>query len=115
MKYLFLNIKNDMKVLRIDVKKFDQCKEVRNLNVPHNRDDFINLTLIDVLRNNNIIEDFECERIFTSNNNRLNEYISKKIKFLYQFEFLKSSYFRNWLNDPIKILSVNFFLFNLNN
>jgi len=106
LKYLFLNIKNDLKVLRIDVKKFDQCKEVRNLNVPHNRDNFINLTVIDVLINNNIIEYEECQKIFNSNNNRLKDYMTKKIKTLYQFDFLRSSYFRNWLNDPIKIFSV---------
>lgn len=107
LKYLFLNIKNDMKVLRIDVKKFDQCKEVRNLNVPHNRDNFINLTVVDILINNNIIEYEECQKIFNSNNNRLKDYMTKKIKTLYQFDFLRSTYFRNWLNDPIKIFSVN--------
>lgn len=101
-----MNIKNDLKVLRIDVKKFDQCKEVRNLNVPHNRDNFINLTVVDVLINNNIIEYEECQKIFNSNNNRLKDYMTKKIKTLYQFDFLRSSYFRNWLNDPIKIFSV---------
>lgn len=95
-----------MKFLRIDVKKFDQCKEVRNLNVPHNRDNFINLTVIDVLINNNIIEYAEVENIFNSNKNRLKDFITKKIKTLYQFDFLRSSYFRNWLNDPIKIFSV---------
>jgi len=107
LKYLFLNFKNDMKVLRIDVKKFDQCKEVRNLNVPHNRDNFINLTVVDILINNNIIEYKECQKIFNSNNNRLKDYMTKKIKTLYQFDFLRSTYFRNWLNDPIKIFSVN--------
>lgn len=101
-----MNIKNDLKILRIDVKKFDQCKEVRNLNVPHNRDNFINLTVVDVLINNNIIEYSECQKIFNSNNNRLKEYMTKKIKTLYQFDFLRSNYFRNWLNDPIKIFSV---------
>jgi hypothetical protein len=106
---LFLNIKNDLKVLQIDVKKFDQCKEVRNLNVPHNRDNFINLTVVEVLINNNIIEIPECHKIFNSNNFRLKDYMNKKIKTLYQFEFLKSSYFRNWLNDPIKIFSVSLF------
>ncbi len=106
LKYLFLNIKNDLKILRIDVKKFDQCKEVRNLNVPHNRDNFINLTVVDVLINNNIIEYSECQKIFNSNNNRLKEYMTKKIKILYQFDFLRSNYFRNWLRDPIKIFSV---------
>lgn len=97
-----------MRILRIDLKKFDQCKEVRNLNVPHNRDNFINLNVVEVLINNNIIEKCECEKIFNSNNTRLQQYMTRKIKTLYQFEFLRSSYFRNWLNDPIKILSVLF-------
>ena len=112
LKYLFLNIKHDLKHLKIDIKKFDQCKEVRNLNVPHNRDNFINLTIMDLLINNNIIEFMECQKIFNSNNIKLKDFMSKKIKTLYHFDFLRSSYFRNWLNDPIKIFSVrNFFLF----
>ena len=106
MKYLFLNVKNDLKILKIDVKKFDQCKEVRNLNVPHNRDNFINLSIVDVLINNNIIEYKECQKIFNSENIKLKKYITKKIKDIYQFDFLKSSYFRIWLKDPIKILTV---------
>jgi hypothetical protein len=80
---------------------------VRNLNVPHNRDNFINLTVIEVLINNNIIEIPECNNIFNSSNQKLKDFMNKKIKNLYQFDFLKSNYFRNWLNDPIKIFSVN--------
>ena len=80
---------------------------MRNLNVPHNRDNFINLTVIEVLINNNIIEIPECNNIFNSSNQKLKDFMNKKIKNLYQFDFLKSNYFRNWLNDPIKIFSVN--------
>ncbi len=105
-----MNIKNDLRILKIDVKKFDQCKEVRNLNVPHNRDNFINLTVIDVLVNNSIIEHFECQKIMNSDNKKLKDFLLKKVKTLYQFNFLGSSYFRNWLNDPIKIFSVIFLI-----
>ena len=40
------------------------------------------------------------------------KYVStnSSIKNVYQFEFLRSNYFRNWLRDPIKILSVRIFL-----
>ena len=106
MKFLFINIKKDLKELRIDIKKFDQCKEVRNLNVSHNRDKFINLTIIEVLLNNKIIDNNEYEVIFCSENESLKEFLLKKVKQLYQFEFLRSNYFRNWLKDPIKIRSV---------
>jgi hypothetical protein len=90
--------------LKIDVKKFDQCKEVRNLNVPHNRDSFINLTTLEVLINNNVIDENNFYNIFSSDNHELKETLQKKIKNVYQFEFLKSPYFRNWLQDPIKIM-----------
>lgn len=105
LKFLFLNIKKDLKDLQIDIKKFDQCKEVRNLNVPHNRDKFINLSVLEVLMNNNIIDQEDCRLIFTSENLRLKNFLTSKIKYQYQFEFLKSNYFRNWLKDPIKIES----------
>ncbi len=107
MKFLFLNIKKDLKDLKIDVKKFDQCKEVRNLNVPHNRDKFINLTILEVLVNNEIIDQHECQIIFSSDNQSLKDFLTTKVKYQYQFEFLKSTYFRNWLKDPIKINTVN--------
>jgi hypothetical protein len=106
LKFLFTDIKKSLKELNIDVKKFDQCKEVRNLNVPHNRDNFINLTILEVLVNNNIIDSQNYFKIYSSENQILKEVLNKKIKNVYQFEFLKSSYFRNWLRDPIKILSV---------
>jgi hypothetical protein len=92
--------------LKIDVKKFDQCREVRNLNVPHNRDKFINLSILEVLVNNEIIDPIEVQIIFSSENDSLKSFLLSKIKYQYQFEFLKSNYFRNWLKDPIKINSV---------
>ncbi len=103
---MFLNIKNDLKILKVDIKKFDQCKEVRNLNVPHNRDNFINLTIMEVLINNNILNEKDYKTIIQSQNENLKQFLSKKIKNLFQFEFLSSSYFRSWLRDPIKILDV---------
>lgn len=103
---MFTDIKKSLKELNIDLKKFDQCKEVRNLNVPHNRDNFINLTILEVLINNNIIDSQNYLKILSSDNHNLKEVLNKKIKNVYQFEFLKSNYFRNWLGDPIRILSV---------
>ncbi len=101
---MFLNIKKDFKALKIDIKKFDQCKEVRNLNVPHNRDNFINLTVMEVLVKNGVINSTDYNMIINSSNENLKSFLGKKIKQLYQFEFLPSSYFRSWLRDPIKIL-----------
>lgn len=95
-----------MKEMNIEMKKFDQCKEVRNLNVPHNRDCFINLTVWEVLLNNNLIRKEDKEKIFSSSQERLKEILSKKIKQIYQFEFLASTYFKTWLRDPIKIFLV---------
>jgi hypothetical protein len=108
LKYLFLTIQKDFRTLNVDIKKFDQCKEVRNLNVPHNRDNFINLTIVDVLMNNKIISQDDYNKIFTSTNDRLKDFLMKKVKHAFQFDFLSSSYFRFWLKDPIKILDVSY-------
>ena len=106
MKFLFVSIKNDLRILKVDIKKFDQCKEVRNLNVPHNRDNFINLTIMEVLINNHILNENDYQIIIQSQNENLKQFLSKKIKYIFQFEFLPSNYFRSWLRDPIKILDV---------
>ena len=100
---MFLNLKKDLKKLNIDVRKFDQCREVRNLNVPHNRDNFINLTILQVLVNNQIIDENDLTCIINSNNSNLIELLKKKIKNHFQFDFMKSNYFKSWLKDPIKI------------
>lgn len=106
-------IKNDLKELKIEIKKFDQCKEVRNLNVPHNRDNFINLTVLDVLINNKLINLEDKEFIFSSKKESLKENLMKKIKRVYQFEFLSSNYFKVWLSDPIKIFNLVHIVINL--
>jgi hypothetical protein len=49
LKFLFLNLKTELQKINIEIRKFDRCREVRNLNVPHNRDNFINLTVLQVL------------------------------------------------------------------
>ena len=50
-----MKVKNVCLDLNIEIKKFDQSKEVRNLNVKHNRDNFINVKIVDVLVNNELI------------------------------------------------------------
>ena len=55
LKYVYITVKNYFLTEGISIKKFDQSKEVRNLNVIHNRDYFINLKIVDVLLSNNII------------------------------------------------------------
>jgi hypothetical protein len=89
--------------VNIDIRKFDQCREVRNLNVPHNRDNFINLTILQVLMNNQVIDFNDLKHINNSTNENLKILINKKIKYHFQFDFMSSKYFKNWLRDPIKI------------
>jgi hypothetical protein len=59
--------------------------------------------VLDILLNNKIIDQQDVVKIFSSENEDLKCFLNKKIKYLYQFEFLKSAYFRNWIKDPIKI------------
>lgn len=103
LKYLFNLIKDDLSSINIEMKKFDQCAEVRNLNVAHNRDNFIDLTIMQMLLNNGIISNEDVGNILTYGNEKVVSLLNKKVKNQYQFEFLVSKYYRNWIRDPIKI------------
>ena len=92
--------------MNIDIKKFDQSKEVRNLNVKHNRDNFINLKIVDVLINNDLITKDESATMLVQANNEVLNILNMKIKNFFQFDFLKSTYFKAWLKDPIKIKNI---------
>ena len=103
LKYVYITVKNYFLTEGISIKKFDQSKEVRNLNVIHNRDYFINLKIVDVLLSNNIISKNDLLKINNNVNSEFLNILNMKIKLFYQFNFLSSSYFKNWLKDPIKI------------
>jgi len=101
LKFLFLTIKEETN--NIDTRKFDQCAEVRNLNIHHNRHNFLNLTIAELLIKNKVMNAADIKYIERLNNTKLNTLLHKKVKFHYQFEFLNSSYYQNWIKDPIKI------------
>ena len=95
LKYVYITVKNYFLTEGISIKKFDQSKEVRNLNVIHNRDYFINLKIIDVLLSNNIISKNDLLKINDNINSEFLNILNMKIKLFYQFNFLCSSYFKN--------------------
>jgi len=101
LKYLFLTIKEETS--NIDTRKFDQCVEVRNLNIHHNRNNFLNLTISELLIKNKVMTLLDIKSIEKQNNLTLNDLLRKKVKFHYQFDFLNSKYYQNWIKDPIKI------------
>ena len=103
LKYIYITVKKNFLNQGINIKKFDQSKEVRNLNVIHNRNNFINLKIVDILLSNNIINKNDLFKINDSIDNDFNNILNTKVKLFYQFNFLSSSYFKNWLKDPIKI------------
>jgi len=103
LKYLFVLIKDEFSKLKVEMKKFDQCAEVRNLNVSHNRDNFIDLTVIQMLLNNGIINSDDVGTILTFGSEDFVKLMNTKVKYQYQFGFLASSYYRQWIRDPIKI------------
>lgn len=103
LKFIYINIKQSLTDRKIELLKFDQSKEVRNLNVKHNRDQFINLRIVDVLLNNNLITACDSAIIMNSNDQCIINLLTMKIKTFFQFYFLHSAYFKNWLKDPIKI------------
>jgi len=74
LKYLFNLIKDDLSSINIEMKKFDQCAEVRNLNVAHNRDNFIDLTIMQMLLNNNIISNEDVTNILLMEVKKLSPY-----------------------------------------
>ena len=106
LKYVFIKVKKAFADMNIDIKKFDQSKEVRNLNVKHNRDNFINLKIVDVLINNDLITKDESATMLVQANNEVLNILNMKIKNFFQFDFLKSTYFKAWLKDPIKIKNI---------
>jgi len=101
LKYLFLTIKEES--TNIDTRKFDQCVEVRNLNIHHNRHNFLNLTIAELLIKNKVMTPSDIKYVEKQNNVKLIELLRKKVKFHYQFDFLHSEYYQNWIRDPIKI------------
>jgi len=78
LKYLFNLIKDDLSSINIEMKKFDQCAEVRNLNVAHNRDNFIDLTIMQMLLNNNIISNEDVTNILTYGSEKVVTLLNKK-------------------------------------
>ena len=107
LKYVFIKVKKALANMNMDIKKFDQSKEVRNLNVKHNRDNFINLKIVDVLVNNGLITKENSITMLSQANHEVISVFNMKIKNFYQFDFLKSNYFKAWLKDPIKIKNTN--------
>ena len=91
----------DFKEFNVKTRKFDQSKEVRNLNILYNKDNFLNKTILQIVRRNNIVDDEHLE--FFIQNNRINQILNQKVKNHFHFNFLKSSTFNNWIKDPLKI------------
>ena len=106
LKYVFIKVKKAFAYIKINIKKIDQIKEVRNLNIKHNRDNFINLKIVDVLINNNLITKEDSIAMLEHANHEVVSILNMKIKYFYQFNFLKSNYFKEWLKDPIKIKNI---------
>ena len=107
LKYLYIELRNELDNLNVQLKKFDQCGEVRNLNVSHNRDNFIDLTIFQMLLNNLIIKNEDIPIIMEKASESLKSLLNKKVKCHYHFDFLSSNYFKKWIRDPIKIMRNN--------
>ena len=87
LKYVFIKVKRAFAYMNINIKKSDQSKEVRNLNVKHNRDNFINLKIVDVLINNDLITKDESATMLVQANNEVLNILNMKIKNFFQFDF----------------------------
>jgi len=101
LKYLFLVIRENIPDL--STKKFNQFAEVRNLNVHHNRNNFLNLTILELLKKNNLLGSKDIKLIDSLKNEKLLNLLNKKVKYHFQFDFLYSDYYKQWVKDPIKI------------
>ena len=58
---------------------------------------------MDILLSNNIICKNDLLKINDSIDCDFIKILNTQVKLFYQFNFLSSSYFKNWLKDPIKI------------
>ena len=103
LKYLFIELRNELSKINIHLNKFDQISEVRNLNITHNRDNFIDLTIIHLLLNNSIFKDEDLPAVMNYISSRPSSLLNKKVKHNYQFDFLNSRYFKNLMRDPVKL------------
>ena len=100
LKYLLYCVKEKTGII---VKgKFQQSKEVRNLDIFHNRDEFINLTVMEFLRNTEIF-DLESSELILGKCDSDDEFFHCRIKVHYFFDFLQSEYFRKWIIDPVNM------------
>ena len=101
LKYLFIVIKENFP--QLETKKFNQIAEVRNLNIHHNRNYFLNLTILELLKKNNLLSSKDLKMIDDIKNDKIVNLLNKKVKYHFQFDFLSSSYYKEWVKDPIKI------------
>ena len=102
LKYLFNEIQNFSKFLPINLKKFDQ-DEVRMIDPSHNINQFINLTISQLLINNKIVTEHELKLLVELNDSFILKLLNKKVKKHYLFDFLSSDEFKQWLKDPMKL------------
>jgi len=102
LKYLLKQIKLKLSDFSLKTKKFDQSGEVRNLNIVHNKHKFLYQTIFDVVKSNKLLDEKLLEKICDENRD-IENFLQKKIKDHYQFDFLKSSFFKSWIKDPSKI------------
>jgi len=71
---------------------------------------FLNLSYIDLLVCAKELSNTDKNLIYGSKLETLIQIMKQKIKFLFQFNFLKSNFFENWIQNPLNLVKINFII-----
>ena len=75
---------------------------MRNIDIDYNREHFLDLTLDEFLEEASILSQSDLQTLRRQTNLELKTLLDTKIKYHYQFDFLHSKFFIDWLRDPNK-------------
>lgn len=91
-----------LRSLNLNIRYFDQKGIVRNIDIDYNRGHFLDLTINEFLEEANTFSQSDFEILRKQTNPELQTLLNTKIKYHYQFNFLRSKFFKDWLKDPNK-------------
>jgi hypothetical protein len=87
----------------VNIKYFDQKVIVRNIDIDFNREQFLDLTLLEFLETSEIISSSQLENLRHNSEDEVTKFLDSKIKLHFQIDFLNSEYLKQWLRDPNKL------------
>jgi hypothetical protein len=102
LKFVYKTLSEMLRSLNLNIRYFDQKGIVRNIDIDYNRGHFLDLTINEFLEEANTFSQSDFEILRRQTSPELQTLLNTKIKYHYQFSFLRSKFFRDWLKDPNK-------------